>query len=587
MPRAIFFGGDLHLFGWYHSPQGTSQRKMAALICPPVGHEYMCAHRALRNLAHSLAAAEIPALRFDYYGMGNSGGSPREPGMVAQWIASVHAAADELRRLSGCETIALVGLRMGATLGVQAASTRTDIGTLVLWVPCAEGASFVREARLRASAARRAADRSADGLDGDLHLSGFHFASANLADLAMVTLREVDAPNVRSTLVISRADVATDARLSNTLRELFQRNNAQWDERSMTDYDAFMTSPLSSQLPTQALHEIIDWLSERSGDNECSDIAVALPRGSAVIVPGTNAAISEEPVTFGNDLFGILTTPVGRSGNAAIMLNTGADHHVGPHRLYVELAREWALNGIAVLRFDLSGLGDTGSPSDELSADTYPSGAVADITAAMDFIRDHCSVTEPVLVGVCAGAYHAIHALRQGNCAAIAVNAPLYWRRGDPVEVVPDVAIRSWSKWRRLFSRDHSALEVARMLKFAGRHVIRRILARRDANLFPDGVRAALIYSGDDPGLRLFGEATGTTLDALSARHGITVDIVTKAGHTFMEREDQEVLAALLTRRLFELQGLCPMPLPAKTVVAAPATTYCDARYRPSAGAVQ
>jgi len=585
LPRPIFFGEDLHLFGWYHPPAGTRQKRIAALICPPVGHEYMCAHRALRNLAYSLAAADIPALRFDYYGMGNSAGSAREPGIVAQWIASIHAAADELRAQSGCDTIALVGLRMGATLGVQAASTRTDIDTLVLWVPCAEGASFVREARLRASAARREADRSADGLDGDLHLSGFHFASANLAELAMVTLRQVDVPHVRSTLLISRADVAADARLSNTLRGQFQRNDAQWAERSMSEYDAFMTSPLSSQLPTPALHEIVDWISERSVENERGDIPAALSGGSSVVVPGTNAAISEEPVTFGHDLFGILTTPVRGSRYAAIMLNTGADHHVGPHRLYVELARKWALNGIAVLRFDLSGLGDSGNPSDKLSADTYPSTAMADVTAAMDFIRDRCSGIEPVLVGVCAGAYHAIHALRQGNCAAIAVNAPLYYRRGDPVDVLPDVALRSWSKWRRLFSRDHSVLEVARMLKFAGQHVIRRILARRDASLFPDGVRAAVVYSGDDPGLRLFGEATGTTLDALGARPGITVDIVAGAGHTFMERDDQQVLAALLTRRLFELQRISPVSL--RDLPATSETSYGDARYRPSAGVAQ
>lgn len=560
MARAAFFGGDLHLFGWYHSPHGNRRSTAGALLCPPTGHEYMCAHRALRNLAHTLADANIPTLRFDYHGMGNSGGSPAEPHVVAKWIDSIDAAADELRRRSGCERITLIGLRMGATLGAQVAATRTDIDTLVLWVPCADGSSFVREARLRAHAAPVESDHTVDAPDDGLYLSGFHFASSNIADLSSVTLRDIDAPHVHSTAFIARDGVGSDARLAGRLRERLQRTGSCWKEMNMSEYDTFMTAPLSSRLPTETLHQIAEWVIEKSRETEFVDLRAEVPERESTIVPETNARIVETPAMFGNDLFGVMTMPVTETDRAAILLNTGADHHVGPHRLYVELARTWALNGIAVLRFDLSGLGDSGSPSDDPAVDTYPLSAIADVTAAIEAMRARCNAANPVLIGVCAGGYHVIHALRKNNGGAIAVNAPLYWQRGDPVDVPPDTAIRSLRKWQRLFSRDRSLRETAERLQLAARHVIRRLLPRREPDLFPAGVPVALVYSDDDPGLRLFHQATGTTVELLAARrHEITVDIVAGAGHTFMGRYGQDVLKSLLTRRLFALLGVDPL----------------------------
>jgi len=67
----------------------------------------------------------------------------------------------------------------------------------------------------------------------------------------------------------------------------------------------------------------------------------------------------EKVYTFGkgNSLVGVLTESDagGKAANrpTVIILNSGLIHHVGPHRVAVEMAREIADQGYIVLRFDL------------------------------------------------------------------------------------------------------------------------------------------------------------------------------------------------------------------------------------------
>ena len=94
------------------------------------------------------------------------------------------------------------------------------------------------------------------------------------------------------------------------------------------------------------------------------------PKKSPVFLLGEQTAILrspdgeeivEEVTCLGrNRLFGILARPTARpSGPTVVMLNSGKLDHLGPGRLWVHLARSWARVGVAVLRVDLSGLGDS------------------------------------------------------------------------------------------------------------------------------------------------------------------------------------------------------------------------------------
>src|SRR5262245_50192484 len=88
-PLPILFGPpERPLFGHFHAASGT-RRPVAAVLCNPLGHEALCAHRTLRHLAERLAAQGIAALRYDHDGTGDSAGGPEDAGRVRAWVDGV------------------------------------------------------------------------------------------------------------------------------------------------------------------------------------------------------------------------------------------------------------------------------------------------------------------------------------------------------------------------------------------------------------------------------------------------------------------------------------------------------------------
>ncbi|MEJ7688411.1 MAG: hypothetical protein WKG52_16285 [Variovorax sp.] len=113
----------------------------------------------------------------------------------------------------------------------------------------------------------------------------------------------------------------------------------------------------------------------------------------------------ETPVQFGPDgsLIGIVSTPSECSLEpvACLMLNMGANHRIGPRRINVKLARQMAQRGIASIRFDLAGLGDSGAAS---GAEHFLTQAVFDLQAAMNLIETMLGVRRFIVIGLCSGA---------------------------------------------------------------------------------------------------------------------------------------------------------------------------------------
>ena len=133
--------GQPPLFGLYHPAAGGEVRGRGVVICPPIAHEHIRAHRALRFLAVQLAREGFDVLRFDYFGMGDSAGDSEEA-RVAHWQADVGAAAEELHALAGTESLAVLGVRFGATLAATAAGLPA-VEHLVLWDPVLDGRRYL------------------------------------------------------------------------------------------------------------------------------------------------------------------------------------------------------------------------------------------------------------------------------------------------------------------------------------------------------------------------------------------------------------------------------------------------------------
>jgi pimeloyl-ACP methyl ester carboxylesterase len=120
--------------------------------------------------------------------------------------------------------------------------------------------------------------------------------------------------------------------------------------------------------------------------------------------------ISEQALLLGprKSLVGVMsqsaTHPPPPDRPVVVILNSGIIHRVGPNRMSVTLARTLAARGFAVLRFDLSGIGDS-----EPRADVLPplEAAFADIREALDSLEASRGPVKVVLAGLCSGADHS------------------------------------------------------------------------------------------------------------------------------------------------------------------------------------
>ena len=124
-----------------------------------------------------------------------------------------------------------------------------------------------------------------------------------------------------------------------------------------------------------------------------------------------NDQYQQSAVLFGHDrsLVGIVTAPLGQAPLpvACLLLNMGAHHRVGPHRVNVKLAHHLASLGIGSLRLDLAGLGDSGAPR---RAEHFMTQVVLDMQAAMDLLESTLGVRQFLVIGLCSGATNGLAA---------------------------------------------------------------------------------------------------------------------------------------------------------------------------------
>ena len=124
-----------------HGAGGASRG--AVLLCPADGEERAWSLRTYVRLARALAERDLAVLRFDYMGQGESGGA-YEDADVGTRLADIEAASAFLRAQTSRQTVTALGLRLGATLALEAAAGPAQIDTLVLWEPVFDTAAYVQ-----------------------------------------------------------------------------------------------------------------------------------------------------------------------------------------------------------------------------------------------------------------------------------------------------------------------------------------------------------------------------------------------------------------------------------------------------------
>ena len=98
--------------------------------------------------------------------------------------------------------------------------------------------------------------------------------------------------------------------------------------------------------------------------------------------------------------YGILNQVDAVAAPVVIMMNSGVVHHVGANRMSVLFARELQENGVASLRFDLCGIGDSADRTDGVG---WEQAAPIEIIEAIDACRTQRPTGALVLYGNCGG----------------------------------------------------------------------------------------------------------------------------------------------------------------------------------------
>lgn len=94
-------------------------------------------------------------------------------------------------------------------------------------------------------------------------------------------------------------------------------------------------------------------------------------------------------------VFGVLHVPESTPAPGSIMCHGFTGHKAETHRLFVDAARDFTRNGLAVLRFDFRGSGDSGGEFHEMTV----SREIEDARAALDFLASRPEV-DPARLGV-------------------------------------------------------------------------------------------------------------------------------------------------------------------------------------------
>jgi alpha-beta hydrolase superfamily lysophospholipase len=402
----------------------------AVVLCPPLGRDLVKSYSAYRLLAERLAENGTAALRFDYVGTGDSADCDDEGSAVPLWLESVREALKLVRR-NGATEIALVGMGVGATIAAEAAAGDGRVNRLVLWDPMT-GRKFIRR-----NAALTALRMSVPALrpDGSVETPGFTFTAATVKDLERMRIESGAGPLPDRVLILERPEGRKKQPKAGALTGRSSVDVLPCPEqRYLLDAE-----PPFQRQPFSDIESVAKWLLEGSEGmhGPASSSAGSSAAFGVVGLDRSGGEIRERAMKIGPaGLFAMATDPPEPQPGqpVAVFLNSADEHHIGPNRMWVALARRWAELGIAGLRVDVSGLGDSPTRSDHQRR--FVCGAPEAFDDVVDVVRTAAEEGSQgvTLVGLCWSAYQAVDSALSIRPAAVVLINPKF--RFPPPEVV-------------------------------------------------------------------------------------------------------------------------------------------------------
>lgn len=262
----------------------------------------------------------------------------------------------------------------------------------------------------------------------------------------------------------------------------------------------------------------------------------------------TTTEIKETSCRFGErrQLAGVLTEPAGKPKAAVVLVTAGLTPKFGPFRLYAQLARRLAADGFLVLRFDLGGIGDSGSAATDLP---LLDRTEREIRAAVDYLTAERRVGAVVLGGLCSGAEDSFrYAERDPRVTGVVMMDPFGYK--TPGWRARDVLVRLARRalWMLGLLPGYAASDDGALIDYA--HMNREEAARILEALIARRVPMHFVYTG---GMHESFNHRGqfkAMFAGIDFRGLVTLDYFPQLRHTQVLEEDRRLVVESIARGL-------------------------------------
>lgn len=404
--------GNLHASVF--SPTSTSRTGDWVIHVPAFAEEMNKCRPMVSRQARRLAELGAVVIVPDLYGTADSEGE--------FYAASWDVWKNDLEFLigwslaQGADNVTLWGVRLGCLLAADVAQHQfPSVSTLVLWQPVFNGKQHITQfLRLRMAAAlmkgnsENVSQLREKLLQGEnVEVAGYALPPLLFTQVEAVTMGALKVPSRLNIGVLEVVGDATKGPLPVTCKQIeaWQSLGVSCMAETVQGEPFWMTqeialAPALIDVTTSYLASVPPCPAGEDPIMTVSESRLAVDAQLAVDKTGVESLVFS---CEGEELVGLLHRPKKVSKIGIVIVVGGPQYRVGSHRQFVQLARFLCDQGIAVLRFDYRGMGDS---SGELRGFE---GVGSDIRCAIDNFQRKCpSVTDIVLWGLCDAATAAV-----------------------------------------------------------------------------------------------------------------------------------------------------------------------------------
>ncbi len=423
----FFFRSNNHqLYGMLYEPVEENKNSEAFIILHPFAEEKKSSQKVLVDIARSLSYKGNSVMLFDFYGCGDSEGNLSDASLT-QWLEDILSASSFLKEKTNKKNINLIGLRLGAYLGMIYTANNDDANKLVLIEPVINPVKdlsrLLRSKLMKELCTDGEVSSNRDDLltklDNDISIdfSGHEISSKFYKDL----LKYEDA-NPYELLSKHKNDVLliNISQMGKPTRQ-FQKLLLEIGDNKAIQKKVIKLEPFWGQIDLPDCRELIDYIAQWycSTGNQYPVIgnwsqSLTPDTDHMLLNTITNTSIREKAISIKNDddkIFGILSEPdsLKSKGVIIVFLHGWAGYRIGPHRIFVDFARRLSHLGFHCVRFDFRGKG-YGCLNNTATNKTM----LADLECLLDHIYKENLPKKIILIGICSGARLALYYAMKG-----------------------------------------------------------------------------------------------------------------------------------------------------------------------------